>query len=229
MKFFYFFLLKATSYKLQARGGYALTLAIVVSSVVLSIGLSLLNIVQKELILSATGRDSQFAFYAADAGLECVLYWDLGNPTGSIFPESSIDDDAPPAVGTMCGTTDLSSDKADWDATIEDCPPVGECHEYAPARLDEGGNEIPASGYEDDTATIVFQVEFTEEVENVSPGSCTRIEITKAGNGDTGEEYGVETTVEARGYNDGCPASLAAGFDNPALVERGVSVSYGGD
>ena len=27
--------------------------------------------------LSGTGRDSQFAFYAADVGAECALYWDL--------------------------------------------------------------------------------------------------------------------------------------------------------
>src|SRR3989344_7693850 len=103
------------------RGGYALMLSIVVSSIVLSIGISLLNIVQKELILSATGRDSQFAFYAADAGLECVLYWDLGNPGESIFPESSIDDDGignyPPS-DTECGNTDLFAE-ADWKAEVK--------------------------------------------------------------------------------------------------------------
>ena len=61
--------LQHTTYNIRHTAynkGYALILSIVVSSVVLSIGLSLLNIVQKEIILSATGRDSQFAFYAAD-------------------------------------------------------------------------------------------------------------------------------------------------------------------
>src|SRR3989344_1182654 len=155
-------------FQLSQRGGYALMLSIVVSSIVLSIGISLLNIVQKELILSATGRDSQFAFYAADAGLECVLYWDLGNPGESIFPESSIDDDGignyPPS-DTECGNTDLF-DEADWRAEIIDVN-----NNYSPAH-EEDGESVPASGYEDDIVEISFQVEFTAAEEGVSPGSC---------------------------------------------------------
>src|SRR6185503_12307738 len=35
------------------------------------------SIAQKELILSSVGRDSQYAFYAADTAAECALYWDM--------------------------------------------------------------------------------------------------------------------------------------------------------
>jgi hypothetical protein len=35
------------------------------------------NLVQKQVLLSSLGRDSQFAFYAADTAAECALYWDL--------------------------------------------------------------------------------------------------------------------------------------------------------
>ncbi len=51
--------------------------AVLVSSVLLSIGLSIFNLTVKELTLSASGRESQFAFYSADTGAECALYWDF--------------------------------------------------------------------------------------------------------------------------------------------------------
>lgn len=59
------------------RGGFAMLFAVLTSSVLLSIGLSIFNLTVKELVLSSSGRESQFAFYAADTGIECVLYWDF--------------------------------------------------------------------------------------------------------------------------------------------------------
>lgn len=57
--------------------GFTLLLASLVSSVVLTLGISIFQIAYKQVILSSTGRDSQFAFYAADTGAECALYWDF--------------------------------------------------------------------------------------------------------------------------------------------------------
>lgn len=57
--------------------GFTLLLAALIASIVLALGTSIFGIVQKELILSSIGRDSQFAFYAADTGAECALYWDV--------------------------------------------------------------------------------------------------------------------------------------------------------
>lgn len=56
--------------------GFTLLLAALISSIVLSIGASIYAIASQEVALSATGRDSQFAFYAADTAAECGLYWD---------------------------------------------------------------------------------------------------------------------------------------------------------
>ncbi len=55
------------------QSGFALLLTIVVVSVVLAIGLSLLDITVKQLSLSSTARDSEVAFHAANAGIECAL------------------------------------------------------------------------------------------------------------------------------------------------------------
>ena len=56
--------------------GFTLLLAVLVSSIMLALGSAIYNIAAKEVILSSSGRDSQYAFYSADSGIECALYWD---------------------------------------------------------------------------------------------------------------------------------------------------------
>lgn len=55
--------------------GFVLLLTVIVASVVLAIGLSILELTVKELQLSTLSRDSEAAFHAANAGLECARYW----------------------------------------------------------------------------------------------------------------------------------------------------------
>jgi len=61
----------------RASRGFTLLLAALVSSIVLAVGAAIFGIAQKQVLLSAIGRDSQFAFYAADTAAECALYWDF--------------------------------------------------------------------------------------------------------------------------------------------------------
>lgn len=91
--------------------GFAMLFAVLVSSVLLSIGLSIFNLTVKELVLSSSGRESQFSFYAADTGAECAMYWDFkasypvmyatssASQTGS-WRDSYIDSNNPNCVGT---------------------------------------------------------------------------------------------------------------------------------
>ena len=80
--------LQATSYKLQA--GFTLLMASLVGSMLLAIGLAIFNLALKEVVLSSSGRESQFAFFAADSGSECALYWDFKNVSGvSAFATST--------------------------------------------------------------------------------------------------------------------------------------------
>ncbi len=60
-----------------AKEGFVILIAVLVSSLMVSIGAFIASIAVKELALSSSGRDSQTAFYAADAALECALYQDL--------------------------------------------------------------------------------------------------------------------------------------------------------
>lgn len=56
--------------------GFTLLIAVLVSGILLALGFAIFNIASKEITLSSSGRESQFAFYAADSGIECALYWD---------------------------------------------------------------------------------------------------------------------------------------------------------
>ncbi len=59
------------------KKGFALTLALLIVSIVTSIGLSIFEILFTEASLTRNINESQYAFYSADTGAECVLYWDL--------------------------------------------------------------------------------------------------------------------------------------------------------
>jgi Tfp pilus assembly protein PilX len=60
-------------FNLKNNKGYTLLFAVIVSSIVLSVGISILSISKKEFLLASASRESVSAFYAADAGLECTL------------------------------------------------------------------------------------------------------------------------------------------------------------
>lgn len=76
---------------LSAQGGFTLFVAIVITGVLLLVAAGIVNLAVKQSQISNSGRESQLAFYAADTGMECVLFWDVKNPSGerSAFATSS--------------------------------------------------------------------------------------------------------------------------------------------
>lgn len=83
------------------KRGFTLLISVLVASVLLALGFAIFNIVSKEIILSSAGRESQFAFYAADTGIECALYWDF---VGDAFSIGSLVEDV------VCGEAGVLSD-----------------------------------------------------------------------------------------------------------------------
>ncbi len=55
--------------------GFALLMSLIVVGVVVSVGLTILDLSIKQLMLSSNSKDSEIALHAANAGLECVQYW----------------------------------------------------------------------------------------------------------------------------------------------------------
>lgn len=62
--------------------GFAMLFTVLIISLILSISLGISNITLKQTILSSLAKDSQIAFYQADAAIECGMYYD----TNDTFP-----------------------------------------------------------------------------------------------------------------------------------------------
>ncbi|MBF05202.1 hypothetical protein CL644_00615 [bacterium] len=88
-------------YSRTPQRGFILILAALVASLLTSLGLAMFSIAKKEIILSSLGRDSQLAFYAADTGAECALYWDFKYNAFSTSTVFSSPDIIPTCAGNV--------------------------------------------------------------------------------------------------------------------------------
>jgi hypothetical protein len=61
----------------NTRSGFTLLYALVVVGLLLTVGSSIFGIMIKELKLAQFGQESQTAYYAAESGVECALFWGL--------------------------------------------------------------------------------------------------------------------------------------------------------
>jgi hypothetical protein len=80
---------------MKSPRAFTLLMSVLISSVLLALGFEIYNLASKEVILSSAGRESQFAFFAADTGVECALWADT---TLDAFATSS------PLTEITCGT-----------------------------------------------------------------------------------------------------------------------------
>lgn len=90
------------------HNGFVILFTILISSIIMVIGLGIFSIAIRESILSGSAREAQYAFYAADAGVECALYAqtitpDTSNPfsgSGNSF-ECGSDNGSPVTVTSV--------------------------------------------------------------------------------------------------------------------------------
>jgi len=69
-----------TNNQQQYQGGFTLFIAIIATGTLLLIAAGMANLAVRQDVISTLSQNSQHAFYAADAGMECALYWDVKNP-----------------------------------------------------------------------------------------------------------------------------------------------------
>ena len=183
--------------------GFTLLFAVLVSSLILAIGLSVANLTIREIQLSGTGRESQFAFYAADTGSECALYWDIkgtnvfATSTESVLPTGEFDC-VNENISTGISTTTPGDHIAPaWDDSGSDAPTLPD---------DSSGPMAPPDG----AATTTFEISF----EPADP-YCAIVKVGKYTDS-AGNEH---TNIDSRGYNT-CEAGSAL------RTERGLQVTY---
>src|ERR1035437_2933646 len=57
---------------LREQNGYTLLFAVLTASLVLSVAVFILSVSRGQYLLASTARESTYAIYAADSGLECA-------------------------------------------------------------------------------------------------------------------------------------------------------------
>jgi hypothetical protein len=189
---------------LHDQKGFALLLAVIVAGVLLSVTYLMFSINLKQISLSTTGANSQYALFAADTGVECALYADqqINYNDGNIFA----------VVATDQTTLQTTLSVRGGGVSVN-------CNNRASTVTTSSGGTVRGVSYgATKSTTSKFQVNsFTYP----NPDrSCALVTVTKYIDDTT---QFVHTYIQSRGYNSG--DATCKGTD-PQRVERGLEVYY---
>ncbi len=161
----------------ETQKGFALYFSIIIASIVIFIGIAVADISFQEVRLSQSGRQSQYAFYASNTGIECALYHDSTNAS---FPldEDDVSDGKP--LDITC--TGHSENEISGGGTFGD--------------IDNQEFLVEADS---DSATTTFKLFNVND--SPAPESCVIVSVGKRV--DSGV---IKTTIESRG-RDKCDGS----------------------
>jgi hypothetical protein len=189
--------------------GFAILYAILVSSLVLLIGVGLYEITAREIVLSSSASQSQVAFFAADTGIECALYWDLkATENGSVgsFATSSAGITLTASALPCAGTSNIVANAGTWP------PTYGSNGAWVSGAWPAAA---PASGSTYATTTFYINVDtITPSTYNNSP-ACAVVAVGKSL--DAGGNQ--RTYITSDGYN-------TCDINNPRRVDRLLTVHY---
>lgn len=65
--------------------GFVALFTVLIVSVVLAMAIGIASLSLKEIVLSSSASEGSKAFYAADSGIECALYFEKISPPGGLF------------------------------------------------------------------------------------------------------------------------------------------------
>lgn len=190
--------------------GFTLLFAVLISILVMSISTTIISISTRQIILSGTSRESQYAFYAANTALECAYYWDQ---RGDNFDDNK-----------------FAFPLASGSSTSETLECAG-----GNIKTGDGFSSTPGNTFNRAWLTPIFSIDESEHtfwmvIENKSssgitintPRTCAKVTVFKEVGQITvaGIDYDqLKTKIEARGYNT-CDLS------DSRTVERGVEIEY---
>lgn len=144
----------------RTQRGFTLLIAIILSSVVLAVGLALLDIAYKQIVLATTAKQSQYAFYNADSALECALYWDQ---------QHNAFDYTAPATSITCNSQTMTLASAPNSTSVSGgkrrtilyvpCTPSGTNAVITVDKYATGTTTLYAAGYNNCAGTDTHRVE----------------------------------------------------------------------
>ncbi len=71
--------------KIKKNRGIAILFTVMISSIILAIALGVANIAYKELSFNTSAKDADDAFFSADTGVECALFYDKSALSDNAF------------------------------------------------------------------------------------------------------------------------------------------------
>ncbi|MCC7160333.1 hypothetical protein IT399_01220 [Candidatus Nomurabacteria bacterium] len=76
--------------KINKNSGFVILFAVTVSAILLAIAIGVANVALKEIKFGTSAKDTNEAFFAADAGAECALYNDKASVNLFVDPNSPV-------------------------------------------------------------------------------------------------------------------------------------------
>jgi hypothetical protein len=146
----------------------------------LLISFVIVNVALKQLIISNAYQASQYAFYMADSGVECALFWDLKNPNISAFATSTT---GSITCNNQAVTDGTESMLPTWSFICN-----GQNITAGPSSVIGGPSSVKTGG----CGVSIFSINFGN--------SCAIVMVTKNADG--------TTKIDSRGYNTCTPGSL---------------------
>ncbi|CAN5755905.1 hypothetical protein BH11PAT2_BH11PAT2_02240 [soil metagenome] len=147
------------SHPRQSRQGFALVISLIFVSVVLALGVSLLDVAYKQILLSSGSKQSQAAFYNADSALECALYWDQKSNAFS-FISSGV-----PLSSIVCDSRTVSSSTSNVSGNTRvttfntSCATSGTSALITIYKQSTGTTDIYSNGYNNCDASSATRIE----------------------------------------------------------------------
>lgn len=182
-----------------SKRGFTVLISIVIASIVIAIALSIMGITMKQLTLAGIARESEVAFQAANAGVECIRFYDISASNGDSFdvPGNGTEQSTRTTLSCLSGVVLNTASSSDGD--------------YLAASGEEQLFTWTWDSGSVCTDVSVYKFYSSSGVEDMDPLITDR---------DCPE--GVECTViKARGYNAPCNA-----ISSSRVVERELTVIY---
>lgn len=185
----------------RKQSGFTLLITLLLTSVLLGVSGSLLSVVLRQYLLSGISENSEMAFQAANAGIECILYHDHKNDLTTGISIFDVDGTSPftprVAVAGLSCMGDTSNDvSGSGDITS------GEEQEF---QFDWG------------TPSLCTEVSIYKFSSDVAATNMAGIGVARVCPADS-----VCTVIKSRGYNTSC-ANITT---MPRTVERELVQVY---
>lgn len=191
-------------------------LGALISVVVLMIGSTILSSTIKQISLSQIAVQSEKAFHAANAGMECARYWNVVNTWDDGDNGTSGYDEQPDEI--VCG--DITIGSGNFDDSVALAHNATEVTEFeinwADSGFNPGGSDLEADSFNTCTKVSVYKYKNTT-------GSSITMTVAPSGlKGGNDCDDGLECTVVlSKGYNRPCNE-----LGSVKTVEREVLVRF---